>query len=137
MGEFLHKKIRDKRTSLKASVALLSKVLQIPADNIYKWEKGTNPSDFEQRKKIESFLNGNFDSLIVKQKAFNSTPKSDKIESPYDKFSEQIEVVQLKEELIKSQQITIDAQKKIIENLEAQIRAMSSEGKAGARRHSA
>lgn len=45
------------RKSKKLSVPYISKVLGIPKDRIYKWEKGHRPTDLEDYNKVENFLN--------------------------------------------------------------------------------
>ena len=51
-------KIKAKRKELKLSVLKLAVMLDIPADRIYKWEKGTTPSLYEDHQKINLFLDG-------------------------------------------------------------------------------
>lgn len=55
----------------KLSVPKLAAIMDIPADRIYKWEKGHNPSDFEDMKKVDDFIkNGlaNFPSDLLETK---------------------------------------------------------------------
>ena len=55
--ENIGEKLKAFRKSKKLSVPYISKVLGIPKDRIYKWEKGHRPTDLDDYKKVESFLN--------------------------------------------------------------------------------
>lgn len=50
--------IRKKRKELKLSAPQLAELLQVNLQNLYKWEKGTKPSDPEDYIKIENWLSG-------------------------------------------------------------------------------
>lgn len=55
---FTGEDIRKKRKKLDLSVKELADLLSVKVDNLYKWEKGTKPSDPEDFIKIESWLKG-------------------------------------------------------------------------------
>lgn len=55
---FTGEDIRKKREKLDLSVKELADLLSVKVDNLYKWEKGTKPSDPEDFIKIESWLKG-------------------------------------------------------------------------------
>lgn len=50
--------LRVYRKSKGHSVQKVSELTGIPADRIYKWEKGTRPSDAEDLLKIRAYMNG-------------------------------------------------------------------------------
>lgn len=52
----LGKQIRDKRKAEKLSAEELAKKLKVSAANIYKWEKGTKPSDPEDYIRLANWL---------------------------------------------------------------------------------
>lgn len=80
--ENLHTDIRRKRESLSLSVQAMARLLSIPAENIYKWQKGTKPTDQNHISKLEMFLNGRFDRFVA----------DGKIPGDYD-YDEAIEVL--------------------------------------------
>lgn len=50
-------KIKAKRKELdNLSVPKLALALRIPKDRIYKWERGSQPGDFEDMKKVDHFI---------------------------------------------------------------------------------
>lgn len=55
---FTGKEIREKRESLRMSAATLAAILKTTKENVYKWEGGTKPSKHEDVISIESWLNG-------------------------------------------------------------------------------
>lgn len=58
------KRLIDKRKELKISAPKLAKLLNVNTDSIYKWEKGTQPRDFNLSGRLEKFLNGVFDQFV-------------------------------------------------------------------------
>lgn len=56
-------RLKEKRKELNLSVPALGLHLQIPPDRIYKWEKGTKPSDMGDYKKIERFLESGLETF--------------------------------------------------------------------------
>jgi phage repressor protein C with HTH and peptisase S24 domain len=56
MEESIGDRLRAKRKQLNLSVPDIAAALGIPKDRIYKWEKGSKPSDIEDYRKIEHFI---------------------------------------------------------------------------------
>lgn len=59
--EILNQKIK----SLGISTATLARLVSIDKENLYKWIKGTKPSDSLHRGRLQQFINGEFDQFIV------------------------------------------------------------------------
>lgn len=55
--------IRKKRKEMNLSVKDLAEALKVKPDNLYKWEKGTKPTDPEDYMKIENWLSGKLESV--------------------------------------------------------------------------
>lgn len=55
--------LRKTRESRGLSVSELEKILEIPKDRIYKWEQGKAAPQYEDRKKVESWINGTWNNI--------------------------------------------------------------------------
>jgi len=51
-------KIKEFRKSKSLTIKAFAKIYGLEVANLYKWEKGTKPSDQEDYKKLEQILNG-------------------------------------------------------------------------------
>lgn len=60
--------IKAKRKELGISVPKLAQMLAVPKDRIYKWEKGTKPSLYEDQQKINNFYLGMWKTFQLWQK---------------------------------------------------------------------
>lgn len=60
----LGNQLKTYRKSKKHSVQKVSKITGIPADRIYKWERGTRPSDAEDLLKIKDYLAGKLENEL-------------------------------------------------------------------------
>lgn len=58
-------KLKAKRKELELTVTKLAKILNIPEGRIYKWEKGTKPSDTDDMKKVMDFIESGLESIPV------------------------------------------------------------------------
>lgn len=70
IGEKL-RQIREKRG---ISVPELEVILTIPKDRIYKWEQGKATPQYEDRQKVESWINGTWNNIPIPKKV--EEPKS-------------------------------------------------------------
>lgn len=59
----LAEKIKTYRTQKKLSMQDLERISGISKENLYKWEKGTKPTDFEAVKKLEKIINEDYKDL--------------------------------------------------------------------------
>jgi transcriptional regulator with XRE-family HTH domain len=59
--------LRVYRKSKGHSVKTVSQITGIPADRIYKWEKGTKPQDAEDLLKIREYMDGKLESKPEKE----------------------------------------------------------------------
>lgn len=66
--------LRVYRKSKGHSVQKVSEITGIPADRIYKWEKGTRPSDAEDLLKIKDYLAGRLENGQKELENPSSTP---------------------------------------------------------------
>ncbi len=115
MSKPLGERIKEKRKSIGASVPIIAGVLEVPEPSLYKWEKGTRPIEPEINTKLEKFIKGDFDTLILakigEKKQGNYTPQKRVTQT---NFSESVESFLLREKLIASQELTIQTQKDAI-----------------------
>lgn len=96
------KDIKAKRKELGLSVVKLAHKLKLPADNIYKWEKGTRPSDPEDYKKIEKFV---LEGLYKIEDIPNFV--NEELEYGNKNFSDLLKIIRSQQEMISKQQETI------------------------------
>ena len=103
---FTGKQIRDKRKAEKLSAEALAMKLGVDKENLYKWEKGTKPSDPEDFIKISNWLE-NVPRGIGSNSKNGSAKPTDAQNSPQD----QKPGLDLIKEVnrLNDQQITIDA----------------------------
>jgi transcriptional regulator with XRE-family HTH domain len=74
---FTGEQIKKKRKSLGLSVIDLAKELNVNKENLYKWEKGTRPTDPEEYMKMESWLTGNLENVPRESNALQMESKVD------------------------------------------------------------
>jgi transcriptional regulator with XRE-family HTH domain len=55
--------IKAYRKQNKVSMPKISQLTGIPTDRLYKWEKGTKPSDVEDVRKMEAFFSGKLENV--------------------------------------------------------------------------
>jgi transcriptional regulator with XRE-family HTH domain len=55
--------LRKTRESRNVSVPALADIIGIPKDRIYKWEQGLSSPKYDDRKKVEEWLNGNWKNI--------------------------------------------------------------------------
>jgi transcriptional regulator with XRE-family HTH domain len=60
---FTGEQIRIKRKQLGLSAQELADVLQVKKDNVYKWEKGTRPTDPQEYQRLENWLSGKMENV--------------------------------------------------------------------------
>jgi phage repressor protein C with HTH and peptisase S24 domain len=91
MADNIGLRLKEKRKEKGLSVQALGVLLDIPPDRIYKWEKGTKPSDIEDYKKIDAFLHDNLETFPINSKvdvsnleSFTERRRKQKVkENPY------------------------------------------------------
>lgn len=92
--------IKSKRKELKLSVPKLGARLGIDPEKIYKWEKGTKPSDPDDYKKIEKFVLEGLDNLetipdMASEGSVKSTDYMSIIESQQRTIESQAETIRM------------------------------------------
>jgi transcriptional regulator with XRE-family HTH domain len=133
-GKTLSEQMLQKRKELNLSVQSMARLLNLPADNIYKWQKGTRPLDLDHVRKLERFIEGRFD-LFVNQgklpanyeyenavaKIFPRTPTNDFVNEPQpsNMLMEDERIIVLQKEIIKLQAEQIEQLKKELHNPKA------------------
>lgn len=63
-----------KRNDLGLSALQLAKLLGVPSEGVYKWEKGTVPRDNVIYNRLENFIRGEYDFLVKNGKVVKSYP---------------------------------------------------------------
>jgi transcriptional regulator with XRE-family HTH domain len=121
MNKNIGEQITKKRKALKMSVPELSKLLNLQADSIYKWQKGTNPRNFEHSKKIEKFSNGVFDEYVINGKVLKDPDYYKTIPTLMSQFT----IAELQHKIIETQKITIQAQSMTIGTLEKEAQKLA------------
>lgn len=84
-------RLRQTREERGVSVPELEGILDIPKDRIYKWEQGKSAPQYEDRQKVESWING----------TWNNIPITSMVEEPkptYEKIDYQAELVKVLKE---------------------------------------
>jgi|SRR6185437_7465710 len=91
--------IKARRKELGLSVPKLAKMLAVPKDRIYKWEKGTRPSLYEDQQKIERFLSGNVENfpILEESQADYKTKYIELLEQTLKERDQKIKELQSKE----------------------------------------
>lgn len=56
--------IDKKMSELRIKIPVLAKLLSVSKENLYKWEKGHRPANYEDNIKLENFTKGLFDQFI-------------------------------------------------------------------------
>jgi len=64
-------RLKQYRKDNNLSVPALEKLLSIPRDRIYKWEKGTVPYDTADYEKVEDLINGKYGKMGIPQATTN------------------------------------------------------------------
>lgn len=67
--------ITGKREELGLSVLQVAKLLGVPGEGVYKWEKGTVPRDNIIYNRLENFIRGEYDFLVKNGKVVKSFPE--------------------------------------------------------------
>lgn len=80
--------LRKTRESRGLSVSELEKILEIPKDRIYKWEQGKAAPQYEDRKKVEAWING----------TWNIIPKVEEPQSQYGGIDYSAELIKVLKE---------------------------------------
>lgn len=76
-------RFKKRREELKLSVPKLAARLGIEStDKIYKWEQGSNPSDFEDMKKVDDFIKNGLDNFPENKKITKINVPIDDIVTP-------------------------------------------------------
>lgn len=96
---FTGKDIRRKRKELGLSAEKLALLLEVSADNLYKWEKGTRPNNARDYLKLEKWLNGGLESVLKKAEPEND-PVDDK---PVDSGTMIVSLMKQQNQLIEMQ----------------------------------
>ena len=117
--------IKAKRKELGISAPQLGKRLGIDPENIYKWEKGTKPSDPDDYKKIENFVNSDVKKLedipnLLEDPETNYGDVNvlrEKIKSLRKLLLDQEEILMSQKETIKGHEETIKSQREMIQYL--------------------
>lgn len=100
--------IKAKRKELKLSVLKLGARLGIDPENIYKWEKGTKPSDPDDYKKIEKFVLGDLENME------NIPNMVSEPQAPYGNLSNCISIIESQQKLLTEQHKMLQGQQETI-----------------------
>jgi transcriptional regulator with XRE-family HTH domain len=70
------KRLKSFRVKTKTKMPAIAEATGISKENLYKWEKGTKPSDFTQYKELEKYLNDmeNVPEHMLEDARVNGTP---------------------------------------------------------------
>ena len=129
-------KIKQKRKELNLSVQRMAVLLNLPAESIYKWQKGTRPVDLDHVRKLEMFTDGRFDQFVndgdlVKNYDYDAAIRKIMPPKPTNDFATTLNEPEVLYELIRSQKQLIEMQQKRIEELEEKARAPVIKTKTG------
>lgn len=72
--------IRKRRKEMGLSTQALADLLKVKVDNLYKWEKGTKPTDPEDYIKLENWLSGKLENVPWETSKGQSPPAQVSIE---------------------------------------------------------
>jgi len=96
--------IKAKRIELKLSAPQLGARLGIDPENIYKWEKGTKPSDPDDYKKIEKFVLEGLEYLESMEDVPNKVAED---LAPYGNLAHCLGIIESQQRTIENQAETI------------------------------
>lgn len=132
--------IKRKRKALGLSAEALARRIGVSKDNIYKWEKGTKPSDAKDYLKITRWLEGEIEIVPKTEKPGSENYQADRIKELEEKYIRKLEeneawlkkIVESSLGDIVERQRTIQAEIQAVQQWDVQIEAGGDKAKAEA-----